>query len=377
MSKRQEAVNELFDGFLSRYGDTPQNRKTIKGHIVSMVRSKSRITVTDIDNLEKQIKVAMQSPLKVEKTPRSLSRMHNPTDFSFSHSKTPKVHRVLPLDSIKTRQNTRDHSLPANNFEPSPRGNSSLRVDFLSKVKLKHVNDEWGKLIKNDSIKFNKEQDMMRTQAKLQQRNYFNDLFKQSCLNKHKSNVRKREQEMMEKEFVEKLCSDIENKTKESQQQKLMQTTQQKTELGNFLEEKKVKKSKISHMKQIEKQQLNQDLSKYFHQETQSRFKKFSQMKEIAGDNFMSSSNLKSSKFFEKKEEMAQDYEHLMTNYKLLNESEIKYKKIVDEKRSKAHDVERLEKLIMIKPKNLKQMEEEDDLKEKLRTQMIVEEEKT
>jgi hypothetical protein len=341
-----------------------------------MVRSKSRITVRDIDNLEKNIKATVQSP-----------RLFNAEDFSprqnrpkdepiLKHSKTPKVYRMTPLDKSKKLVNVRDLSIPGNTFETSPRGDLSLRSDFLNKVKLKHQNDEWGKIIKNDSVKFRQEQEFLRTQARLQQMNYFNDLFKQICLKKQKNVVSKREQEMIEKEFVEKISNDVESKYKESQQMKMMKTYQEKYDMGNYLKTKTSQKLKNKEIKNIDKQNINNEILRFYSEEFESRVEKFKKLKEVASDNITSSSNLKNLKTTEKKIELQQDQEHMFTNAKNLNESESKYKKLVKEKRKKAHNIERLEKLLIVKPKNLKQLQEEDEFKEKLRINEIINEEK-
>jgi len=252
----------------------------------------------------------------------------------------------------------------------------SLRGNFLSKLKLKHQNDEWGKIIQNDSLKFQREQEKIKIQEKLRQKSYFNDLFKQSCLSYHRTNMTKMEQEAYEREFVNKVSSEIESKTKLTQEQRLMETMKQKTEMIGHFEHRKRQKSTVKEIKKTEKQVVNNEIQKFFEQESKNKLVKVRKIQGVASENYTSSSQLKTVKENERLKELAKDKEHLDTNSKTLNESEIKYQNLISKKLEKAHNLERLEKLLVVKPKKLQDLIKEAEQQEAERVETLKTEEK-
>lgn len=368
MQKKQEAVQELFKGFLNIFGDTPTNRVTIENNIQEMVRSKSKITVQDIDFLEKKI-LTVVTPTKSKFSEGSLKRGIREEAFTHFQSKTPTILK-------SNRSNIRD-KVNVQNSSASPISSEfSLRGNFLGKLKLKHQNDEWGKIIKNDSVKFQREQEKLKIQAKLQQKSYFNDLFKQSCLSHHRNNMTKMEQEAYEREFVNKVSSEIDSKMRLSQEQRLMETIKQKTEMIDHLEHIKRQRTTVKEIKKAEKQVVNNEISKYFEEESKNKLIKVKKIQGVASENYTSSSQLKTVKENERLKELAKDKEHLDTNSKTLNASEIKYQQIISKKREKAHNIERLEKLLIVKPKKLQELMKEAEQQEVERVENMKNEEK-
>lgn len=372
MQKKKEAVDELFKGLLSKFGDTPANRITIETNIQEMVRTKSRITVKDIDLLEKRIWTVV-TPTKLKNSEETLTRRKKDESFLQFQSKTPKILRSSQLEKSNRYSNARINQ----NTSVSPHlSEFTLRQNFLSKLKLKQKNDEWGQIVKNDSVKFQKEQELMKIQSKQQQKLYFNDLFKQSCLSQHMNNLSKIEQEAYEKEFVNKISSEIETKMRMTQQQRLMETSKQKVEMLESLDNRNREKKKMNKLKKAEKLAINKDISNYIEEENKHKLIKVKKVQDVASENYISSSHLRTIKENERLKELAKEKEHMDTISRTLNDSEIKYQQLIKKKREQAHNLDRLEKLLTVKPKKLQDLIEEAEKKEADRIESIKNEEK-
>ena len=113
MNSRQQALDDLLQGFLMKFGDTIENKRIISEEIAVFSKKKLKITIKDLDELE-EILLYKLNPSKKVYRKYSLS----PIDSKLSHrnfSNSPVPGIIKPLDD---RNASRKYSeIPINSNE--------------------------------------------------------------------------------------------------------------------------------------------------------------------------------------------------------------------------------------------------------------------
>ncbi|OMJ83649.1 hypothetical protein SteCoe_15376 [Stentor coeruleus] len=388
MNTKKQAMQDLFSGFVQKFGDSAVNRSTISKEIKELIRSKSKITVKDLDVLEKSIHSKLTNVFK----PKDLSMSpisKGPKLESLNElSKTPKHIKISPIKEPEKLNSSGDHltykhtlDIQRENmsnsgfFTTQNRNNHSVRLEGKSNFRLKHKYDEWGKIVRHESVKYHKELLYLKEKNKLSKLDYYKQLHNQVTQSKMKLLTLKKEQET-DKVFNMKITAEHEESFNEVKKNKEIRLKQQQKDLGEFLDKKAIERQRYYENKKALKEEIQHDYTTYLTEEYKKRHNKDRVRKKIASENINIASNGKKIKEVEKSKIIRQEYEHLGKNAKVLDDSEKDYRDRMLRNVQKAHDLERLEKLIVVKPKTLKDYEDEANIKESFMLSTIKETEK-
>lgn len=100
MTHRQQALEDLLQGFLSKFGDTPSNKQVISSEISQFMKNKPKIGIKDLDELEELLLYKL-NPTKKAFRKYSLSPIENKLNQrTFSNS--PTLMNIKPLDYKNT-----------------------------------------------------------------------------------------------------------------------------------------------------------------------------------------------------------------------------------------------------------------------------------
>lgn len=388
MNPKKQAIQELFSGLVQKFGDTATNKSTISKEIKELLRSKSKITVKDLDLLEKSIHAKISNGLKPKDLSMSPISKGPKLESLYELNKTPKPIKVSLIKDPEGLNNSGEylnykhiHDIQRENlnnsgfFTTQNRNNQSVRLEGKTNFRLKHKYDEWGKIVRHESVKYHKELLYLKQKNKLSKLDYYKQLHNQVTQSKMKLLSLKKEQET-DKVFNMKITAEHEETFNEAKKNKEMKLKQQKKELGEFFDKKALERQRYYDNKKALKEEIQHDYTAYLTEEYKKKHSKDRLRKKIASENINIANNGKRLREVEKSESVKQEYEHLGKNAKILDDSEKDYRDRMLRNVQKAHDLKRLEKLIVIKPKTLKDHEDEADMRESFMLSAIQETEK-
>jgi hypothetical protein len=329
MSRRKQALEELLQGFLLKFGNSAENQKIIADEISQFMKSRRKISIKELDDLE-EILLYKLSPSKKTYRKYSLS----PIDSLSFNNKFNTSPTTLHLGSfpVTTKNNLRSHESRSKYYR---RDNIIFPTDYIpeetsyekapktltpNKNNFKKKNDEWGKILKAESIKFEREMEISAVKQKIMKQVY-------------------------------------------------------STELDKQLEQINQRKDFLKKQKEDEIHQISQKILDFEDYKQKVKNKRYEKTKEIERINLSHANRKKLEKIEEKKKNSDEDSLHLANAHKDLQENEERHRNIIKSKLSIAHDEERLLKLVPSKPKSLKEYEAEANLKERETLQKIIEEE--
>lgn len=380
MESKVQALKDLYHGMIRKVGDTSSNRVIVSTEIEKLVKTKSKLSVKDLDNLETQI--FQKTFNRTNENKKSLSPLRNTGKGEFFFNESLK--KVSPLRSLERKNESKT---------PKKKQEIKIRESFISvkelgefknsfmgsltpnKYFLKKKYDEWGKIIRADSVKYHKELESLKLKEKLNKLEYSNELMRQASDCKNLRAIEKKMREEEEKITYQRRQqeqSELENNVK---RQKEMMKIKEKQELDEAFMRRINNQVQNLTMKMTEKDQNNQSSFEYYQEEVGKQMKRFKQKKQIANDNLYKSELKRLQQMDEKVRNLQQDLHHHETNAKTIIESEKKYKRLIEGKAQKAHNQKRLLKLIMVKPKALKEYENEASAQEMHMLQTSIERE--
>ena len=169
MNNRQLAIQELYQGLISKYGINPNAKRLISAEIQRFSQSKSKISVEDIEKLEEEIKKLCNISKPLNSRPKISVSTNDKyiftTDTSNSDSEQrPPISTQSPLKSsqcispIKCKGKKIVEKSPDHVLFPNDSSNYSLsydlRMDYKESPTRCRPNDHWGTIVKADHLKY-------------------------------------------------------------------------------------------------------------------------------------------------------------------------------------------------------------------------------
>ena len=399
MSKKKQALDDLRQGFIQKFGDTSDNKKIISEEISQFLQNKSKISIKDLDELE-EILLYKLNPSKKVYRKYSLSPIDRITPALRKFSNSPTILTINPPDyrnsTRKLSENsvvfTENQSTPVSNLKYSRRDNIIFPTEYLpesyqsktssplknftpSRRNPKANYDEWGKIFKAESIKYERDIELSKRRYKEMKVDYSGQLARQIDENNRKREALRQEKES-ETEKVNKSVSDFERFQEQQINNKYQRINRQKEEYVKLMQTKILKSSENEEMVRSDKSCLEKIYLENLIEEKKKREEKGRIKKALLADNISNANRKRLEKLEAKMMESERDLLHLEKIQKDYGESEERHRRFITSKLSIAHDENRLLKLVNFKPKSLKDYEEEANLQERENLRKIIEEEK-
>ncbi|OMJ70567.1 hypothetical protein SteCoe_31422 [Stentor coeruleus] len=397
MNKKKQALDELLDGFLRKFGDSRENRLIISEEIEKFMNNRAKIAIRDLDELE-EILLYKLNPSKNVFRKFSLS----PIDH---YSRDPIRNSPLgTLKNIEYRSSSRniytdksthnDSSLISHNSRLNHKKRDNIIFptdhvpeDVYSKTTFKKKNpmptlknnrvnyDQWGKILKAESVKYQKEIEIYMKKHKEAKLDYSLQLSKQIEENNKKRLELKAERDS-EVEFLGKIVNnyELEKEQKKFFKQQLM--LKQKEEYEKVMLEKANKMNQKLQTMRSDKELLNKTYVENQKEEQKKQEIKEKQIKDIEQENLTNAKQKKIEITERRVIDSQKDLLHLENAQVSFGENENKHRKLVYAKALIAHDEDRMMRLLKNKPKTLKDYENEANMKEQQDLLLTIQEEK-
>jgi hypothetical protein len=385
MTGKKQALEDLLQGFLLKFGDSSQNRSTISSEISKSLQSKEKITIQDLDELEeillyklnpskKQVRRLSLSPLEIKSpsypsptlkhinpkpevnSTRSLSNPF-PTDPQVASSKYQrKDSQIFPSPNLPSQVYNKTSS--PYNISKFPSSLSPGRET----LRFKH--DQWGKIARAESIKFKQEQELTIREAKERKKDYWIQLSKQVQEQKLRKEFLVKEREI-EGKNVGKLVFEYENQVLQARLRTKQSKMQQMHDYEKIIQEKIQKNQEKKEKTLLDKEKLENSAISNNISIKLKRSHKEKLLKQIEAENQSTALQVRQKKQQLKDQDSHQDLLHLLQVEKSLTENQKKFKEIIQEKADLAHNQERLLKFFPLQ-KTLKDHLQEAEQEEKL-----------
>lgn len=397
MNKKKQALDELLDGFLAKFGDSRENRLIISEEIERFMKNKAKIFIRDLDELE-EILLYKLNPSKKVFRKFSLSPIDN-------YSRDPM--RSSPLGTLKNidyRSSSRNiYTDKSINNDLSPISHNSRlnhkKIDniifptdkvpedaynktvFKKKTPMPTLKnnrvyyDQWGKILKAESVKYQKEIEIYMKKHKEAKLDYSLQLSKQV----EENNKKRLEQKIERDSEVEVLGRIVNNYEIEKEQKKLFKQQlilKQKEEYEKVMAEKANKMSQRFQTMRSDKELLNKSYVENQKEEQKKQEIKEKQLRDLEQENLTNAKQKKIEITEQKLIDSQNDILHLEKAQVSFGENEYKHRKLVYAKALVAHDEERMMRLLKNKPKNLNDYENEANMKEQQDLLKAIQEEK-
>ena len=382
MDSRSQALQDLYKGMIVKVGDSANNRNLVSKEIEKLVKTKSKLSVKDLDDLEHKIISKASSPTMKRKISITALRNSDKKDYFLPEAKSnyrsTKVSPIKELDEKRPEydlanqetpqklMNVRENIRTCRNLD-TYKNNTDVNSNSLtpSKIRLKKKYDEWGMIIRADSEKFHKEMEYLRRKEKLHKLEYSNELLKQAHEVKYQKVLERKGDFEEDLNMCKRVHQEHQNLQSTMKLQKDTMKQLEKQELDKIYGKKLTTHMEFRNTRKTEKDQSDQISFEYLQEEISKSMNKFKQRRKVAIANMSKSKLTKLQKMDDQLRTLQQELFHNETAAKVLNESEEKYRNIISTKASKAHDEKRLLKLIVVKPKTLNDYEKEASEQEK------------
>ena len=399
MTKKKQALDDLLQGFIQKFGDSPDNKKTISDEISQFLNSKSKISIKDLDDLE-EILLYKLNPSKKGYRKYSLSPIDRITPRLRKFTNSPTILSIKPPDFRNSMRKLSENSvvftetqgITVSNMKYNRKDNIIFPTEYLpdsyqSKASspIKNITpsrrnpkanyDEWGKIFKAESIKYERDVELSKRRYKEMKIDYSEQLSRQIDENNKKREVLRQERES-ETEKVIKNLNDFESFQKQQRNKKYQSMARQKQEYENLIQTKILKYSENDEMVKLDKSSLDKNFLENLIEEKKKFEEKARIKKAMLADNISNANRKRLEKIEEKLRESESDLLHLEKVQKDYSENEERHRRLITSKLSIAHDENRLLKLVKFKPKTLKDYEEEANKQERENLKKIIEEEK-
>ena len=251
-------------------------------------------------NIHQQIKTSTKEDLQNSSfTKKTLDKK----DYFFTdYLKTPKAIKISPLKDLTPLKYTVGltsggsplRSIKKNNelfLQYKDINDYKNKTEYIptsltpNKTTLKHKYDDWGKIVRAESVKYHKEVEMLNKKHKINKLQYSSELIRQATEYKNKNFMNKKEREEEEKRNYEQCFKQNQDIINDEKKKKELIALKQKQELDNFIYQKTNTKKQFLETKKHDKEYLEHNSFEYLQEELKKRKIRDRIKKKIAKDN--------------------------------------------------------------------------------------------